>query len=48
MTAGDNYVNMAASIAAVSRLAYQEVDRAVIRPGDWEALPDVGPAADAP
>lgn len=38
MTSGVNYVEMAAAIAAVSRLAYQQVDRAVIRPGDWDAL----------
>lgn len=40
MTSGDDYVNMAAAIAAVSRLAYQEVDRSLIRPGDWGAMRD--------
>lgn len=34
MTAGKNYVDMTKAIAAVSRLAYEEVNREVRRPGE--------------
>ena len=38
----------AAAIAAISRLAFEEVDSAVIRPGDWSHLSGDGTAAGAP